>query len=123
MARINQSGLSEVRLQQKQRPKQYRRSKVLVLFSQACPASQDASLRHRVAGYEIFGSRQSQLPMTTVQVQCGEEALAHRIVVGISDRLEGRAPAANSMDVYCEPWSECWFARETNTIPSKGSGS
>ena len=67
MARINQSGLSEVRLQQKQRPKQYRRSKVLVLFSQACPASQDASLRHRVAGYEIFGSRQSQLPMTTVQ--------------------------------------------------------
>jgi hypothetical protein len=43
--------------------------------------------------------------------QRGKEALAHRVVVGA---IEGRTPASrrrlsNSMEVYCEPWSEWWI--------------
>ncbi len=45
----------------------------------------------------------------------GEEALAHRVVVGIADRAHGgRTPAClqrspKAIEVYCVPWSEWWI--------------
>src|SRR5215469_356984 len=44
-----------------------------------------------------------------------EEALAHGVVISIAtEPIEGRTPASrqrwpNSIDVYCEPWSEWWI--------------
>ena len=67
------------------------------------------------AGHAGFGLRGGPAAVQQLALQRGEEALAHGVVVGVTDAVGGRTLASlhrvpNARNIYWHPWSLWWIA-------------